>query len=141
MYFPPSFSVYLIIGSFVKSTSFSTISWHSPFSTTSGGKGFSMALDSLCNNCSFFMFKALAISSLEETRPATTGMLDSFTFSKNTGFSPRASIIPAISYSVDTSFLILISSPFLSSCSKKLLKPNFPPFRKGHSLFLVPLYF
>ncbi len=129
MYFPPSFSVYLIIGSFVKSTFSSITSWHSPLSPTVGGTGFSMALDSLCRSCFFFMPKALEISSLDDTRPATTGMLAPFGFSKNTGFSPRASIIPAISYSVETSLFMRVSSPLLVSCSKKLLKPNlFHPF-------------
>ncbi len=122
MYFPPSFAVYRIIGSFVTSTSFTTVSWHPPLLTISGVIGFSIASDSLPSNCFLSISSALAIRSFEETSPAATCILDSCIFSKSMGFSSIASMIPAISYSVETSLLILVNSPLFSSCSRKLLK-------------------
>jgi len=112
------------MGSFVRSTFFSTTSWHAPFSKSFGGKGFSIARDSFGSNCSLVVPMDLAIKSLEETKPATTGMMDSLIFSKKTGFSPSASMMLAISYSVETGLVIRVSSPYFWSCSMKVLKPK-----------------
>ena len=117
MYLPPSLSVYCIIGSLVKSTSVPIwmTSWHAAWVTILGATGCSMASSSLGKSCSLVMPMERQINSLEETSPATTGTLDSFTFSNMTGFSPFAAMTPAISYSVETCLVILVNSPLFWS--------------------------
>lgn len=69
-----------------------------------------MASSSFGRSCSFVMPILRQMSSLEETNPATTGIPDSLTFVNMTGFSPKAAMMPAISNSVETGFVILVNS-------------------------------
>jgi VIT1/CCC1 family predicted Fe2+/Mn2+ transporter len=108
----------------VRSTVFSTISWHSASGKSSGATGFSIAAERIGSSFSFVVPIALAMRSFEETKPPTTGMIDSFRFSKYTGFSLSASITLAISYSVDMGLVMRVNSPLFSSWSMKVLKPK-----------------
>lgn len=123
-----------MIGSFVKSTSApnSTTSWHGASVTSFAGTGCSIASSSLGRSCSLVMLMLRQMSSFDETKPATTGIFDSFSFSNMMGFSPLAAMMPAISYSTETGFVIFVNSPVSLSCSMKplnvklvRLKPHF----------------
>jgi len=106
-------------------------SWQAALVTILGATGYSMASSSLGNSCSFVMPMLRHMSSLDETSPAMTGMFDSLMFSNSIGFSPFAAMMPAISYSVETGFVILVSSPVFWSCSIKFLKPTLVLLRQS----------